>query len=67
MENRRISCNELMAWKTSQKDYQLGNNWFTDKHDSNLYFGKIQGGKTISKWRDEILLDWSKRWEWLNE
>jgi len=51
----------------SRDDYQLGSSWFTDKQDKNLYFGKIQGGKTVSKWREEILLDWARRWSWLNE
>lgn len=46
-------------------DYQLGDNWYTDKSDKDLYDGKIQGGKTLLKWRNEILNDWAKRWEWL--
>lgn len=46
-------------------DYQLGNNWFTDKPDTDLYDGKIQGGKTLLKWRSDALLDWAKRWAWL--
>jgi len=46
-------------------DYKLGENWFTDKSDKDLYDKKIQGGKTLSKWRGKILDDWSKRWNWL--
>lgn len=46
-------------------DYQLGDNWYTDKSDKDLYDGKIQGGKTLLKWKNEILSDWAKRWEWL--
>jgi len=51
--------------KKHPTDYQLGVNWYTDKDDPQLYDGKIQGGKTVSKWRSDILLDWAKRWEWL--
>ncbi len=51
--------------KEGDNDYKLGDNWYTDKSDKDFYDGKIQGGKTILKWRDEILLDWAKRWEWL--
>jgi len=30
-----------------------------------LYDGKIQGGITVKKWRNDALLDWAKRWQWL--
>lgn len=53
--------------KENKTDYKLGKNWFTDKKDPQLYDGKIQGGKTVSKWREEVLLDWAKRWAWLRE
>ncbi|WP_026713104.1 nucleoside hydrolase-like domain-containing protein [Flavobacterium daejeonense] len=46
-------------------DYPLGNNWYSDKSNPELYDGKIQGGKTVSKWRKAILDDWAKRWNWL--
>jgi hypothetical protein len=57
------------AWpgKKNSTDYKLGDNWYTDKADPNLYDGKIQGGKTILKWRNDILSDWAKRWNWLLE
>jgi hypothetical protein len=30
-----------------------------------LFDGIQQGGKTVLKWRSSILLDWAKRWAWL--
>ena len=51
--------------KKHATDYQLGSHWYTDKADQELYDGKIQGGRTLSKWRAAALLDWAKRWEWL--
>ena len=51
--------------KRHPTDYPLGNNWYSDKSNPELYDGKIQGGKTISKWRKDILEDWAKRWNWL--
>ena len=51
--------------KKHPTDYPLGNQWYSDKSDIYLYDGKIQGGKTISKWRKDILEDWAKRWNWL--
>jgi hypothetical protein len=55
------------AWpgKRQATDYALGANWYTDKADPRLYDGKIQGGKTVSKWRHAVLQDWAKRWAWL--
>ena len=55
------------AWpgKKHSTDYLLGNHWYTDRPELNLYEGKIQGGKTVHHWRDEVLTDWGKRWEWL--
>jgi hypothetical protein len=51
--------------KRLPSSYQLGISWYSDKSDLNLYDGKIQGGKTILKWKNEVLLDWAKRWSWL--
>lgn len=60
-----IVVDNVWPGKRHQTDYQLGNHWYTDKSDSALYDGKIQGGKTVSKWRNDILKDWEKRWNWL--
>ena len=51
--------------KVRRTDYTLGDHWFTDRGDPELYDGKIQGGKTILKWRKQVLMDWAKRWEWI--
>jgi hypothetical protein len=60
-----IVVDNLWPGKKHSTDYPLGNNWYTDKPDHDLYDGKIQGGKTILKWRNDILKDWAKRWAWL--
>lgn len=51
--------------KRNTTDYVLGDNWYTDRSEPELYDGKIQGGKTISRWRSDVLLDWAKYWSWL--
>lgn len=51
--------------KKNPMDFLLGDYWYTDKPELNLYEGKIQGGKTVHRWRDDVLNDWAKRWEWL--
>jgi hypothetical protein len=61
----KLVVTNLWPGKSHSTDYTLGANWYTDKADPTLYDGKIQGGKTILKWRKDILMDWAKRWEWL--
>lgn len=60
-----IVIDNLWPGKRHTTDYQLGEDWYTDKSDLDLYDGKIQGGKTLLKWRDDVLNDWAKRWNWL--
>jgi len=49
----------------SKDDYILGDNWHTDRPDAQLFDGKWQGAKTVSKHRAEFLADWASRLEWL--
>lgn len=65
IQEGKLVVENLWPGKKHSTDYKLGNNWYTDKSDPNLYDGKIQGGKTILKWRNDILSDWAKRWNWL--
>jgi hypothetical protein len=53
--------------KNRTTDYLLGLNWYTDRGDTALFDGVLQGAKTISKWRNEILIDWAKHWSYLYE
>jgi hypothetical protein len=55
------------VWPGGQRptDFNLGDQWFTDCSDPELYDGKWQGAKTTLKWRSEALLDWAERWSWL--
>ena len=48
-------------------DYILGNNWYSDVTNPELFIEDQQGAKTISKHREAFLLDWAKRWEWLKK
>lgn len=51
--------------KKHSTDIALGSNWYTDRSNKSLYDGRIQGGKTVQKWRNDVLDDWAKRWAWL--
>lgn len=60
-----ITVTNLWPGKRNTTDYPLGSHWYSDKKDVTLYDGKIQGAKTVLKWRNAILEDWTKRWKWL--
>ncbi len=51
--------------KSRSTNYKLGSNWYTDRPNPELYDDIWQGGKTVLKWRSDVLLDWAKRWNWL--
>lgn len=55
----------LWPGKHNATDYNLGKNWYSDRTNPELYDDIWQGGKTVLKWRSDVLLDWAKRWEWL--
>lgn len=48
--------------KSGAADYRLGGSWYSDRTDPGLFDAGWQGAKTVSKWRNEVLLDWAKRW-----
>ena len=41
--------------------------WYGDRPDPEFFLGVQQGAKTVSKFREEFLLDWAKRWAWLKK
>ncbi len=51
--------------KHTENAYKLGDNWYSDRQAAQLFDGKWQGSKTISKWREDVLADWAERWSWL--
>ncbi|MDF9800751.1 hypothetical protein OKW21_006014 [Catalinimonas alkaloidigena] len=48
-----------------QDDYHLGDHWYSDRQEPNLFIEDQQGAKTIARYREAYLLDWAKRWKWL--
>ncbi len=60
-----IVVDNLWPGKKHPTDYKLGQNWYTDRSDPELYDGILQGAKTVLKWRSDVLMDWAKRWNWL--
>ncbi|HKJ42906.1 MAG TPA: nucleoside hydrolase-like domain-containing protein, partial [Sunxiuqinia sp.] len=43
------------------------NKWWSDRLEKDLYLGQYQGGKTVSKWREDFLSDWARRFEWITK
>jgi len=64
-QSGQLVVDNLWPGKARKSDYSLGPHWYTDRTDPALYDGKIQGGITVKKWRQEVLQDWAKRWRWL--
>jgi len=64
-KNGSIVVTNLWPGEEHKSDYPLGPNWFSDSTHPELYDGKIQGGKTILNWKNDILTDWAERWSWL--
>ena len=52
--------------KPGSNDYALGATWYSDRPEPELFLGGQQGARTVSKYREEFLLDWANRWNWIN-
>jgi hypothetical protein len=51
--------------KPGPDDFRIGSNWYGDRPEADLFLGQQQGAATIARHRKAYLLDWAKRWEWL--
>jgi hypothetical protein len=51
--------------KLGKDDYILGKQWYGDLPNSELFLEDQQGARTISKFRNEYLSDWAKRWSFI--
>ncbi len=60
-----FTVSDVWPGKEHADDYRLGNHWYSDRPDRELYEGKWQGAKTTRRWREDVLKDWAKRWAWL--
>jgi hypothetical protein len=65
LKGQYISINPWPG-KPNKDDYVLGNQWYGDVPNPELFLEDQQGARTISKFRKEYLMDWAKRWAWIN-
>lgn len=62
-----ITVENLWPGKSCPTDYQLGDNWYSDSPDPDLFVKHYQGAQTTLKWREEVLKDWGDRLKYLKE
>ena len=62
-----ITVENLWPGRKSPDDYKVGATWYTDKSDPALFENKVQGAKTVSKWREAVYDDWARRLDLLKE
>ena len=61
-----ITISNVWPGKPHKTDYMLqGGNWYTDHQEPSTYWHNCQGAQLQQKWRNEIMEDWGKRWNWL--
>jgi len=63
----QLVVTNLWPGKAHPDDYILGENWYSDSSKPEDFDGRLQGGNTILKWRNEVLANWAERWSWLKE
>lgn len=66
LEGQYLSTNPWPG-KPNKDDYILGNQWYGDMPDAELFLEDQQGARTISQFRKEYLMDWAKRWDWMKK
>lgn len=66
-QSGQFAVDNVWPGKARSTNYPLGNNWYTDLQDPKSFDGIWQGGKTVQKWRTIVLMDWAKRWKWLQD
>lgn len=64
LESQRGEYTSIAPWPTkpNKDDFKLGNTWYGDLPNPELFLADQQGAKTISKYREAYLTDWAKRW-----
>lgn len=60
-----ITISNLWPGKPQKTDYKLGDHWYTDHQEPSTYWNNCQGAHLQQKYRNEIMEDWGKRWNWL--
>jgi hypothetical protein len=66
-QSGQLVVNNSWPGKPNATDYPLGATWYTDRATPALFDEIWQGSKTVLKWRTAVLMDWAKRWQWLQQ
>ena len=67
LNNQTGQYTSIIPWpgKSHRDDYKLGPSWYSDRQESTLFIGALQGARTVSKHRKAFMMDWAERWSWL--
>ncbi len=57
-----LVVSEIWPGDKTSDGIKLGDNWYSDLQDPELFDGVWQGSRTVGKFRKEVLDDWNKRW-----
>ncbi len=56
-----ITVKNIWPDKHGPNDFPLGDNWYTDKPDAELFDKNVQGAVTVLKWQNAVMEDWGQR------
>lgn len=63
----QIVVKNLWPGSITPDAYELGDHWYSDLTDPDLFVDDWQGAKTVLRWRSEALRDWAERWQILKD
>lgn len=56
-----ITVENIWPGRKYASDYEVGDNWYTDKSAPELFWKDLQGAQTVFKWRNAAMEDWGNR------
>lgn len=56
-----ITMENIFPGRSYPSDFQLGEHWYSDRPDAELFDKNMQGVMTVKKWRNEAMEDWGQR------
>lgn len=56
-----ITMENIFPGRSHPSDFQLGEHWYSDRPDAELFDKNMQGVMTVKKWRNQAMEDWGQR------
>ena len=61
----QFTVENVYPGEARQTDYTVGDRWYVDRPDEDLYWKDCQGAQTVYKWRTDAVEAWGRRCAWL--